>query len=383
MGVGVGPHTAMPDPPTSLAYEAAISGAAVLRRRDRRCLAVEGDAPEDMLRGILSGRIPAHLTESGDGWLRGEAPYSSVLTPKGKMVTDLRIFPNRGSGFLLDLPLAGLAGAQAHFKKYLNPRFAQLVDRSEELGILTVLGPDGPEMVSQVLGFEVNPPGADEIRFRPGKPGFGLSLLGNAEVLPPAMDLLLPLTVLEEVRGRLEEIDVRAMDSGTWNTLRIEAGTPLFGVDMTQDTIPLEAGIEDRAIDHQKGCYTGQEVIVRIRDRGQVSKRLRWIFLGDWGIPQSGTELFLAEDVPGRSRADPQNSVSERLSDTGSEGPATGSGKKVGWITSACRSPRFGQTLALGFIKRWVEVGKKVRLGGPQGPGGRIWALGEEPSTET
>jgi folate-binding protein YgfZ len=373
----------MPDQPTSPAYEAAISGAAVLRRRDRRFLAVEGNAPGDMLRGILSGRIPAHLTESGDGWRRGEAPYSAILTPKGKMVTDLRIFPGRGSGFLLDLPLAGLAGAEAHFKKYLNPRFAQLVDRSEELGILTVLGPDGPEMVSRVLGFEVNAPGADEIRFRPGRPGFGLSLLGNGEVRPPAVDLLLPLTVLEEVRGRLEELDVRAMDSGTWNTLRIEAGTPLFGVDMTQDTIPVEAGIEDRAIDHHKGCYTGQEVIVRIRDRGQVSKRLRWIFLGDSGIPQPGTELFLAEGVPGRSRSGLSVAEAERFSETGSEAPGPGRGKKVGWITSACPSPRFNQTIALGFIKRRVEVGEEVRLGGPQGPGGRIWAVGEAPSKGT
>ena len=375
MATGEPPYTTMPDHPTNAAYEAATAGSAVLRHRDRRFLAVEGKAPGDMLRGILSGRIPGHLTEPREGWRSGEAPYSAILTPKGKMVTDLRILPGRGNGFLLDLPVAGLTGALAHFKKYLNPRFAQPADRSEELGMLTVLGPDGPKMVSRVVGFEAEPPGANEIHFRPGRPGFGLYLLGNRDVRPPAMDLLLPLTVLEEVRGRLEELDARPVDPGTWDTLRIEAGTPLFGVDMTEDTIPVEAGIEDRAIDHQKGCYTGQEVIVRIRDRGQVSKRLRWIFLGDSRIPERGEELFAAEDAPGGSPSglsgpDPEGS---------SEASTLRGGKKVGRITSACYSPRFGETIALGFVKRGVGVGGEVRLGGPQGPPGRIRALGEEP----
>lgn len=368
----------MPELPTSPAYAAAISGAAVLRRRDRRVLAIVGRAPRDMLRGILSGRIPPPLSEGVEGWGRGEVAYSTILTPRGKMVTDLKILPDEGGGFLLDLPQAGFDGTRAHFKKFLNPRFGQLEDRSGELGMLTVLGPEGPRMVSRVLGFEIEDPGADAVRFRPGKPGFGLFLLGNGDVRPPAMDLLLPLTVLEEVRGRLEEMDVRPVDPGSWDTLRIEAGTPLFGVDMTEDTIPVEAGIEDRAIDHQKGCYTGQEVIVRIRDRGQVSKHLRWIFLGDSGIPKRGTGLFFAEDDPGESLPIPSGAGSEGASEAGSEAPVWGGGRKVGWITSACRSPRFGETIALGFIKRKVQVGSEVRLGGPQGPAGMIRVLGEE-----
>ena len=67
---------------------------------------------------------------------------------------------------------------------------------------------------------------------------------------------------------RLEQAGAAPVGSGVWETLRIEAGLPAFGADMDGATIPVEAGLADRAIDHDKGCYTGQEVIVRIRDRG-------------------------------------------------------------------------------------------------------------------
>jgi len=113
---------------------------------------------------------------------------------------------------------------------------------------------------------------------------------------------------------------------GVWSTLRVEAGRPVFGTDMDQDTIPVEAGIHDRAIDQTKGCYTGQEVIVRIRDRGHVNRTLRQLMLGDAPAPRRGAGLFVE-----------------------------GSDKPVGHVTSAVQSPKFGQTVALGYVKRGVE----------------------------
>ena len=113
---------------------------------------------------------------------------------------------------------------------------------------------------------------------------------------------------------------------GVWSTLRVEAGRPVFGLDMDDGTLPPEAGIVERAIDQTKGCYTGQEIIVRIRDRGHVNKALRRLELGDVPAPARGTEL-LAPD---------------------------GSGKVVGEIRSAVQSPRFGGTIALAYIRRGV-----------------------------
>jgi folate-binding protein YgfZ len=147
------------------------------------------------------------------------------------------------------------------------------------------------------------------------------------DVWPEAYDVFGPADAIVGLWRRLVDDGARPAGLGVWATLRVEGGRPVFGTDMDETTIPIEAGIHDRAIDHTKGCYTGQEVIVRIRDRGHVNKHLRRLVLGDVPTPPAGTELFSAEE------------------------PA----KAVGWITSAVQSPRHGGVLALAYVRRGVE----------------------------
>lgn len=324
-------------------YLASHQEAAVIRRRDRRFLSIKGAAPGDMLKGIISGRLPGPLVENEGGVMEGEAPYSAILTPKGKMVTDLRVLPDPSGGFLLEIPDAGRERALAHFQKFLHPRFAQVEDQTSDFCQLTLIGPRAGEILADVLGVEEDPPLPDHMSFHTTTSHPGIWMVGNGDLGLPAVDLILPVVEADALQELLEGAGARPMDEATWDVLRIEAGTPRFGVDMTEENIPVEAGIDARAIDHQKGCYTGQEVIVRIRDRGQVNKKLRWIFLGDAPVPKGGEELFSAEDQ-----------------------------RPVGWITSACASPLFGEVLALGFVKRVVEPGGEVRLGGLQGHKGRV-----------
>jgi folate-binding protein YgfZ len=102
---------------------------------------------------------------------------------------------------------------------------------------------------------------------------------------------------------------------------RIEAGYPLFGIDMTEETIPLEAEIEDRAISFTKGCYVGQEVIIRVlhRGHGRVAKRLVALRI-DGELPVAGARIFVGD-------------------------------KDAGSVTSAAPSPRLG-SIALGYVHR-------------------------------
>jgi len=106
-------------------------------------------------------------------------------------------------------------------------------------------------------------------------------------------------------------------------TFRIEAGIPRFGVDMDDSNLASETGIEARAISYSKGCYIGQEVISRIRAYGQVPKSLRGLRLPNEvpSLPQRRDKLFR-------------------------------DGKEVGYVTSATRSPKFGATIMLGYIRR-------------------------------
>ncbi len=316
-------------------YRAATEGVAVFERGDRARLLVRGRAPGKMLEGILSGAMPPAPRRLPSGAWAGRATYHTVLTPKGKIVTDLwatLLGDEAEAGYLLDVPPAGAKGLLESFAKLLPPRFAVLDDASSATDALAVVGPRAAEALSvAALDARVS---AEELRAleegewrSAAEPPDGLLVARSADVWPEAYWVTGPLEAVGALRDRLLAEGAEPGGPEAWTTLRVEAGRPEFGPDMDADTMPPEAGIESRAIDHTKGCYTGQEVIVRIRDRGHVNRSLRLLDLGDAPVPSAGTEL-LADD---------------------------GSGKVVGRVTSAVRSPRSGGTLALAYVGRGTE----------------------------
>ncbi len=98
--------------------------------------------------------------------------------------------------------------------------------------------------------------------------GTPVVLAASDEIGIQGFDLFVERAHAEALRARLVEAGARVVAPEAVNVVRVESGVPEFGVDMDEDTIPLEAGIELRAISFTKGCYVGQEVIVRVRDRG-------------------------------------------------------------------------------------------------------------------
>jgi folate-binding protein YgfZ len=124
----------------------------------------------------------------------------------------------------------------------------------------------------------------------------------------------------EELTLSLSDAGARLVQAEAIESARVEAGYPVFGIDMTEDTIPLEAGIEDRAISLTKGCYVGQEVIIRVlhRGHGRVVRKLVGLRLD--GVVPRGTRLLSAD-------------------------------RDVGFVTSAAESPRAG-ALAMGYVHR-------------------------------
>lgn len=364
MGTGV---TGEPD------YDAAHDGAAAGIRRDRRFIEVAGKAPGEMLNGILTNSMPQERVGAEEAVARGSSVYSALLTAKGKMVSDMRVFRGVGDGFLLDLPETGFEGVLSHFGKVLPPRLARAEDRTEAWVSLSVLGPDGPSLLGRALGDLSLAPleevgdleailrslgeeknNADVllrgtgVGTEAGNAARAVIVTGNEEFRGPGLDVLLSGVDGMAVLDRLFASSACPLSEKTMEVHRVEWGRPAFGKDMDESTIPVEAGIQARAIDDRKGCYPGQEVIVRIRDRGQVNKHLRGILLGDLAIPEMGRELFVP-DV----------------------------GRSVGWITTAVSSPAFGETVALGYVRRSVDPGETVRVGRPDGPEGRIRALGD------
>jgi aminomethyltransferase len=231
--------------------------------------------------------------------------YAAALTPKGSMVSDVRIL-NRGEDLVLDCEPGQGAELRAFLGRYLISEEAEIVD-APELAIIGLVGPAS---------------GARAQALRGAYGGSALcSLFGGTDLLCSRSQL-----------GAIE-VDLAAtpkVSPSTFEVLRVERGVARWGVDLTANTIPLEANLE-HAIHFQKGCYIGQEVIARATARGQMNKKLMGLELGLLE-PPVGTEL--------------------RFDD-----------KKVGWLTSVVHSLARGQVIALGYVQRdHLTVGKELIL---------------------
>ena len=165
---------------------------------------------------------------------------------------------------------------------------------------------------------------------------------GEGEATTAGFDLFVPNNSLGAAADKLiaavKQVGGRACGWQAFETARIEAGIPRFGADMDETNIPLECGIENRAIVYNKGCYIGQEVINRIHSVGHVNRELRGLRLTDPAgvglpLPQKHDKLFHA-------------------------------GKEVGYVTSAVKSPTFGN-IALGYVRREAnQIGNELTLQG-------------------
>jgi len=125
------------------------------------------------------------------------------------------------------------------------------------------------------------------------------------------------------------------MDEPAAETLRIETGVPRFGRDMDEETIPLEAGIESRAISFSKGCYVGQEVIIRVlhRGHGRVARKLVGLTIEASDVPPPGTRIASGD-------------------------------REIGEVTSSTMSPALQRPIALGYVHRdFVEPGTRLTVG--------------------
>lgn len=280
-------------------YRAASDGCAVFDASDREQLRVTGSEAVSFVQGMVTNDVEALAV--------GTSCYAALLTVKGSMVGDARIL-KRESDLVIDTGPGRGATVKAFLEKYLISEDAELHD-APELAVVGLVGPLAGE-VSQKI-----PPDA--------RVGELTSFLGG-------VDVLVKREKLGEVLAALGELP--RLSAGTLEVLRVEKLVPLFGVDMSEVTIPLEANL-DHAINYKKGCYIGQEVIARATYRGQMNKKLVQLLVGD-AAPERKTELKQGE-------------------------------RKVGWVTCVVKSPRHGQHLALGYVHRdFLAPGTKFELAG-------------------
>ena len=251
-------------------YRALKERAAIGAIAPRNAIGVAGKDRASYLQGLLTNDIQA-LTP-------GTGCYAAWLTPQGRMLTDMHVFES-GEMILLDVPADLLSATLQRLDQFLFSEDVQIVDLSETLKAVWVHGPAASSMLEQVLT------GVAELESWPEYHNTRAEFGGLPVVAARVSQLGVPGFVAyididpvrqPDLQRALVEKGAVAAEHAAIEAARIEAGYPLFGVDMTDETIPLEAGIEDRAISLSKGCYVGQEVIIRVlhRGHGRVAKKL-------------------------------------------------------------------------------------------------------------
>jgi folate-binding protein YgfZ len=267
----------------------------------------------------------------------GEGCYSAITTAKGKMESDLNIFA-LADELLLDFEPGLTEKISARLEKFIVADDVQIVDAAPHYGLLSVQGPKAAEVVRALNLFpEIPTQQLGLMKISDATLG-EIYLVNNPRLGTSGFDLFVPNNsrgaVADKLIAAAKQIGGRVCGWKAFENARIEAGIPRFGADMDETNIPLECGIESRAIVYNKGCYIGQEVINRIHSVGHVTRELRALRLATnlESLPKKGDRLFHA-------------------------------GKEVGYVTSAVKSPALNANIALGYVRREAnQIGNELTL---------------------
>src|SRR5688500_4160094 len=291
-------------------YNAAHNSAVIIDRSSYGTVAMTGNDRASFLHALLTNDI--------DRLPVGRGVYAAYLTPQGRMIADMRVVET-GNRMLLNVAREVAAPLAKRFDDLIFSEDVHARDATNELAIIGVHGPSSARMIQQATGTSV----ADVADQYDNVTTEWMTVVRDDGLGVAGYDVYVPAGDAAATRARLVEAGGVIASDDTAETLRIEAGRPRFGVDMDTDTIPLEAGLEDRAISFTKGCYVGQEVIIRVmhRGHGRVARRLVMIVLPGGSVPARGDKIHLGDRVAGA-------------------------------LTSATASPKLGSPLALGYVQR-------------------------------
>ena len=319
----------------SAGYDALRRQAGVFQRLDRGRIAVSGSDRGEYLQGQLTNDILS--LEDGIGC------YSAYLTPQGRMIADMEV-ASVGGHMLLDVHESVRATLVQRFDDLVFTEDVQVSDWTDSWDGIAVSGPNAGVLVTSAIAALTNSEAVSSLLDLPDH-GCEQVAVGEASLIAMRTDPLgsrgMDLWVERSATVRLLEAlrDVECVDVGLSEReiVRIENGRPEFPVDMDGNTIPLEAGIELRALSFTKGCYVGQEVIVRILHRGQgrIARKL------------SGLKCVAPLQVAFNAGA-----------------PLFHADNEVGLVTSSCVSPALSTVVALGYVARkYSEVGTELEVG--------------------
>jgi folate-binding protein YgfZ len=254
------------------------------------------------------------------------------------MIADLYVY-EAGDVLLVTLEHAVKDAVLAKLDQFIFSEDVKLGDVTDAFAQIAIVGPDAARLAATLMPDA----SADVLQALPehgnvratwhGAPAIVARVTDTGE---PGFDLFVERAQAGALIDALTAGGSIALDEATADALRIEAGVPRFLRDMDDETLPLEAGIESRAISFTKGCYVGQEVVIRVlhRGHGRVVKKLVGLTLDGSTPPASGALVMNGE-------------------------------REAGHVTSSTISPALGRPIALAYVHRdFLEPGTALTVDG-------------------
>jgi folate-binding protein YgfZ len=303
-------------------YRTIAERCGLLDRSERGKLALTGTESKAFLQGQVSNDVEA--LEPGMGC------YAALLTPKGKMLGDLRIL-DAGDELLLDTERVALQELFNMIRRFSIGYQVELHKRTLEHGLLSLIGPES-EAVAGVSEL----PGAEHSHTAATVAG----IAARAIRTNIGVDLICDAADTERLSAALRDAGAPEVSDAAAECLRVEHGRPRYGVDLDDSVIPQEAGLNERAVSFTKGCYVGQETVARLHYRGKPNRQLRGVRLS--GPAAAGDEVKL-------------------------------DGRVVAHLGSVVESPALGW-IALALVRREAPPGSSVEVGA-DGLGGQVVEL--------
>ncbi|MDE0332292.1 MAG: hypothetical protein OXL41_10530 [Nitrospinae bacterium] len=290
--------------------------AVVIDLSHRGNLCFSGADAEEFLHRMLSNQVK-ELNP-------GEGAYNTFLTRQGKFISDLYMY--RSETFVVASVAPGMAEILAEeIDRFIIMDQVEVTNETENSFCIGLFGPDSREIIAKAGMGE---PSSEE---------HGHRTSGNmmiARELWTGEDGYLLMGLRDEAESVWRTLlDAGANPAGVaaFGSLTIEAGVPLFSKDMTSAVNPMQAGLEEKAIDFDKGCYIGQEVIAKIKYLGQVNRGLVGLKVEGKAVPEPGAAVYCDE-------------------------------KNIGAITRSAFCPTVGAVLAFAYLPRaQMEPGTEVR----------------------
>ncbi len=264
------------------------------RAPDPAVLVLRGDDAGEFLNGQVSNDVAA-LQD-------GESKYALLLTPKGKLRADMTITRD-GDETLIVTSQAHLPAIRHTIDTYRIGYFFSTEDATGEWALIQLVGADAPE--SAIPAVEL--------------------------ASPLGVDLLVEQAEAEALIAELTNAGLQELTEAQLTAARIANAVPAFGAELTEETFPAEAGLEERAVSFEKGCYVGQETVARMHYKGKPNRHLR--ILSATAPIQQGAKVT-AND-----------------------------GRELGEVGSA-HTDENGSTKALAILRREGETGEVVDVGG-------------------